>query len=201
MDPINPASGDVEYEFNRPVCLGWTVFGLACVVGCLIVAVVAGDQMFARGLVPGWLFGSFGASLFSVMAISWARRFLHSGPALILSESGIRTDKRLGGFTTPRIDGSIPWEEVEWASVGAHGSVILQLRDPDAFWAHQSLRSRIMAWHPWPRRHNMVSLGGNDLAATAADVASTIQARSDWIALERPSSPRSLPDPPVPDEG
>jgi hypothetical protein len=187
MDPIDPASAtphDVEYGFNRPVCLGWAAFSVSLVVACVVLVAAAGGEMFVRGLVPGWLFGSFGAVLFTAMGFSWVGRFLHSGAALTLNESGITADKRLGGIATPTIDRTILWEEVEWASTGPHGGVVLQLRDPDAFWARQGWLSRILAWHPGRTRRNLVSLGGHDLAAPASEVASVIQAHSNWIGLE-----------------
>lgn len=182
-----PMSGspDAVYGFNRPVCFAWTVFCLVVAATCTGIALAA-DVAFVRGLVPGWLFGSFGAALFSVMALSWARRFTHSGPALVLSDWGIRTDKRLGGITNPSIDEGIAWDEISGATPGAYGSVVLRLRDPGAFWARQSRLARILAWHPLPRRRYWLGLGGNDLAVAQAELVTSIQSRLNSARLESP---------------
>jgi hypothetical protein len=201
MDTASSGRREVAYVFDRSVCFGWTVFSTAIVIACIIIAVVAGDQMFVQGFLPGWLFGSLGAAFFSIVGLSWAGRLLHSGPALILDESGISADKRLGGITNPTIDATIAWEDVDGASTGPHGSVLLHLSDPEAFWARQGVLRTMMAWHPWRGRQRFVSLGGNDLAAAASEVVAGIEARANWMGLEGPNDRPPLSEPTGQDEG
>jgi len=184
---------DVVYEFDRPVCLRWTLFSLALVAAGIVLALMVPDQMFAGGLVPGWLFGSFWAALFSGVALSWARRLAHSGPALVLSHSGITADKRLGGITNPGISGLIGWDEVAAASSGAYGSVVLRLRDPEAFWARKGLLARILAWHPSFWRGDCVGFASRTLAAGQAELVTSIQTRSDRATLEGTGDRAVLP--------
>jgi len=194
MDSSSGASSDVDvtFHFDRSKCLGWTVFGFVLTIGCITLAVLAEDQRFLGGLLPGRLFGSLGAVLFLAMGSSWLSRLLHSGPALVLTESGIATDKRLGGFVTPRVVGVIPWIDIESVAAGAHGSIVLQLRDPDKFWAAQSIVSKLLAWHPAPGRRALVSLGGNDLSGDQLEIVTIIKSRAEVDPLTRPSGD-SLP--------
>ena len=200
-DPGMSNAHDVEYEFNRPVCLGWTLFSLVLVAAGIVIALTVPDQMFAEGLVPGWLFGSLCTALFSGVGLSWARRLAHSGPALVLSHSGITADKRLGGTTNPSINGLIGWDEVASASPGAYGSVVLLLSDPEAFWARKGLLARILAWHPSFWRGDRVSFSSRALTAGQAELVASIQARSDRATLEGTGDRAVLPDVAGQDDG
>lgn len=199
-DPGMLNAPDVAYNFNRSVCLGWTLFSLALVAGGIVIALTVPDQRFAAGLVPGWLFGSFCAALFSGAGLSWARRLAHSGPALVLSHWGITADKRLGGITNPSINGLISWDEVASVSPGAYGSVVLRLRDPEAFWARKGLLARILAWHPSFWRGDRVTFASRALAAGQAELVASIQARSDRASLGSIRDQRVLPDATARDE-
>jgi hypothetical protein len=166
---------DVEYGLNRPICILLTVFCAALVVLMIVLATTASDQMFAEGLVPGWVFGSFGAVAFSAAGLSWARRLAHSGPRLVLSDAGI---------TSIGFSGTLRWEEIAAASQAKHGSVALRLHDPATFFARQSLRHRVLAWHPSPGKNGLVGVGGIDLASGGDELFAEIQARLDQARLE-----------------
>ena len=181
------------FYFDRARCIGWSLFCLAVVVMGGILALAAPEQRFAAGLVPGWLFGSFGSALFTAVGISWLRRALHRGPALQLTDAGVVPDRRLGGVFAPRLTGLIPWVEVDSAFPGPHGAVVLRLRDPQAFWARQTRVARIMAWRPGPHPREYVGLGGNDLEARQPDV---VEALNAWAKDRRLASQKqALPSP------
>ena len=129
----------ITFYFDRAKCAGWAAFSFVIVVACIILAVATPNQRFAEGLIPGWLFGCIGAALFSMVGASWLGRALHRGPALELTDAGIVPDRRLGGVFAPRLTRLIRWAEVNGAVPGSHGSVVLQLRDPEAFWARVGL--------------------------------------------------------------
>ena len=169
---------DAEYRFNRPLCLFFTAFSVALVVAGVVIAVTAGDQMFADGFVPGWLFGSVVAAMFSMVGVSWARRLAYPGPGLVLGDSGI---------TGYKFVGTIPWEEIESASPGKGGAVILRLRDVEAFRARQSLKFRLAAWDPRPHLRSTVIIESRDLATDAHDLFTAIHARVKRGRLEDPA--------------
>ncbi len=129
---------EIVYHFNRLICLGFSVFSVVLVVACIVVAVLAGDEMFVEGIVPGWLFGTASAALFSAMTVSWVRRLAHSGPALILSDSGVTVHRLSGGPFSPRAARLIRWQEVAAVALGPQGSVVLNLEDPEAWLSQQS---------------------------------------------------------------
>lgn len=179
VDGDSPDDSAVEYAFSRPVCLAWTVFCLVMITASVVIARRAVGPIFLAGWMPMWLLGASGAVLFSVMAISWARRLLYGGPALVLGHDGIRADRRMGGLTTPSFAGTIGWDEIDSASPNAFGSVILRLGDPDAFWARQGSLSRMLAWHPSAELRGCVILGGHDVAVGSLELAEGIRERLD----------------------
>lgn len=160
----------MTFHFDATKCAGWAIFSFVIVIACIILVIGAPNQRFAGDLIPGWLFGSIGAALFSTVGASWLGRALHRGPALELTDAGVIPDRRLGGVVAPRLTGLIRWAEVKGAVAGSHGSVALQLRDPEAFWARQSLAARIMAWRPGAGPRAYVGLGGNELGAKQLDI-------------------------------
>lgn len=164
------AGSSMTFHFDRSKCAGWATFSFVTAVGCTILAAVAPSQRFVEGLIPGWLFGCIGAALFSTVGASWLRRALHRGPGLELTDAGVVPDRRLGGVFAPRVTGSIRWAEVDRATPGAHGSVVLQLRDAEAFWARQTALARTMAWWPGRGLPKHVGLGGNELAAGQLEI-------------------------------
>lgn len=174
-----PAHSWPTFHFDRAKCVGWSLFSFVVMAACVVLALVAPEQRFVEGLLPGWLFGSFGAALFALVGTSWLRRALHRGPALELTDDGIVPDKRLGGVFTTRLTGLIPWEEVDSAVPGAHGSVVLRLREPRVFWARQTVLARIMAWRPRTGPREYVGLGGNDLDAKQLDIVRTLNTWAD----------------------
>ncbi len=136
---------EVVYHFNRLTCLGFSVFGAVFAVACVLMAVLAGEEMFLGGIVPGWLFGTASAVLLSAMTVSWVRRLAHSGPALVLNDSGVTVHRLSGGPFSPRVARLIRWEEIAAVSAGPHGSVVLNLVDPERWLAEQSFLSRLLA--------------------------------------------------------
>jgi len=185
IDVDMKSESDVVYPFNRSTCFGFSVFMAALVVMSILVVVLAGDQMFVEGFVPGWLFGSFGAALFSVVGVWWARRVTHRGPALVLSPSGITVHRLQGGPFSHRVERLIRWEEIAAVSDGPYGSVVLRLEDPEGWLADQSLLSRFLAWHPSPHRRGMVSVGGLGLGSGPQDLFQSVQSRVDQVRVER----------------
>ena len=166
---------DAEYGFNRLICFLFMIFGVALVAMMIFLAITASDQMFVEGLVPGWLFGSFGAGIFSVMSVLWGRRLAHTGPRLVLTEAGI---------TSRSFVGRIGWDEIASVSLAQYGSVALHLRDAEAFLDRQSFKFRLLSWHPSSRRRETVHVGGIDLKPDRDDLFADIQARLDQVRLE-----------------
>ncbi len=181
---------EIVYHFNRLTCLGFSVFSAVLVVAFIFLAVLAGDEMFVEGIVPGWLFGTASAVLLSAITVSWVRRLAHSGPALILNDSGVTVHRLSGGPFSPRVARLIRWEEIAAVSVGPHGGVALNLEDPEAWFAQQSFLSRLLAWHPSPHRRGRVTLGGIDLGAGPQDLFLSVQSRVDQARLERRNDER-----------
>ena len=179
MTPPEPSNSDVAYLYNRTVCIGFAVFSLVLVALFVALVILAGDQMFVEGLVPGWLFGSFSAAMFSLVGLTWVRRFAHSGPGLVLSDSGI---------TSHKFDGAIRWDEIESAYPERYGSVVLGLRSGETFLARQSLTFRLLQWHPSPRRRGTVVVGSLALDTRESNLLANIQARVDRARLESAAS-------------
>ena len=179
MTPPRPSKSDDAYLYNRPVCIGFAIFALVMVASSVAVVILAGDEMFLEGFVPGWLFGSVAAAMFSVVGLSWVRRLTHSGPGLVLSDSGI---------TSYNFAGTIRWDEITSAYPGRNGSVILDLRSGETFLARQSLRFRLLQWNPSLRRKRTVSIGSVALATSERDLLGNVQARVDRARLESTAS-------------
>lgn len=193
---MEDATATEVYAFNRPVCVACTVFSAALVVGMIVLAVFGSGERFVEGLVPGWLFGSFGALLFSVVGVSWARRLAHRGPAVLVGPAGITVSRLVGGFFGHRVGETIEWADVLSVSSGARGAVQIRLRDPTAWQARQPLLSRVLAWHPSPERRATVTLGGIELSKGDADLFRTIQRRADRARLEGGVADGGSPDRP-----
>lgn len=175
MAPPDLSNLDDAYRYNRGACVGFAVFGLVLVAASVAVVILGGDQMFISGLVPGWLFGSLSAAMFSLVSLSWFRRLAHSGPALVLSDSGI---------TSHMFDGAIRWDEIKSAYPGGHGLVVLDLRSGETFLARQSLTFRLLQWHPSPRRRGTAIVGNVALDTRRSDLLADIEARLDRARLE-----------------
>ena len=178
------SEADVVYHFNRSTCLGFSLFSAILVVASVSVGVLAQDEMFL-GIVPGWLLATAGAVLFSGATVSWIRKLAHSDPALVLDDSGATVYRLRGGPFSRRVARVIRWEEIDDVSAGPHGSVVLQLKDPEGWLARQPLLARLFAWHPSPLRRGTVTLGGVDLGAGPQDLFRTVQSRVDQTRLER----------------
>ncbi len=174
----------VVYHFNRSTCLGFSVFSAVLVVASVLVGVLAPDEMF-WGIVPGWLFATASAVLFSGVTVSWVRKLAHSDPALVLDDSGVTVYLLLGGPFSRRVARVIRWEEIDDVSAGPYGSVVLRLKDPEGWLARQPLLARLFAWHPSPSRRGTVTLGGVDLGAGPQDLFLTVQSRVDPTRVER----------------
>lgn len=190
--------GEVSYPYAGSACLGWTVFCTVVAVLCIALALLA-DVTFLGGVVGAPLFGGVGAALFGGMALSWGRLWRHRGPALVLGEDGITADSKLGGPFVPAIEGVVRWDEITSVSTGSHGAVVLDLADPEAFWARQPALARALAWHPARPGREWLALAASDLARRD-DVAAAIRERVDRARLERRADP-GLPPALEPDRG
>jgi hypothetical protein len=181
----------VRYEFNRSACFGWAAFCFVLAAVCLALGVFASSESFVRGAIPGWLLGGFGTVLMTAYGISWANRYRDEGPALELTEQGIRSSPRLGGPGTPKIDGTLRWQAVSGVEAGRYDSIIIRLRNPNAFWARQGRIDRILAWNPL--RGDRLALGGNDIAHESSDVIARISDWIEWYRLSSGGQARNLP--------
>lgn len=188
-DASRPGAGEVRVHFDRGACLGWAAFCATVAAACVVVAVVAPHAAFASGLVPGWLFGSVGAGLFGVVGVSWAARFTCRDPGLVIGDEGIELNPRLGGPFTPTIRGKVIWQDIESVVQGKHGSVLLELRDPDGFWARQSRFARAVAWSPHPGRRQLVPIGGKDLEMRSDDLRALVATRREALRAESEDPP------------
>ena len=167
-------ASSIEYRFSRPVCLFFTLFGFAGSAAGITISVVGRSDMFVEGFIPGWVFGPVTALLFSFVGISWARRLVHSSPALVLDRDGIRSYDFVG---------TIRWEEIRGVYPGNRGTTVLDLRDPEALRARQRPLRRLLARLPSLRREGTLSLGGFALRAGKDEVFSHVQQTVDRVRL------------------
>jgi hypothetical protein len=165
---------EIQYATNRVMCAGLAAFCTVAVLAFVAIAFLDPHHAFVKGLIPGWLFGPFGAVVFSVVGISWGRRALQQKPGLILSEDGVRGTKFVG---------EVLWTEVLAVYPGDHGSVVLVLDDPEAFRAGQRPLSRLLSMLPSPRRAGSLTLGGIDLETSGRDLLKAVLARWEPVRL------------------
>jgi len=174
-----PEPDRVDFYFSRGKSVAWALFCLTIAVVSALVAILAPQELFLNGFVPGWLFGTAGAVLFVGVGVSWAGRSLHKGPALVLERTGIQGSRVLGGPFASGVGKGLSWDEVASVEAGTRGSIVIHLNDPAAFWARQSLMTRIIGWHP--SRRDWLGIDGSDLEAEPAEVAALIAKRASWI--------------------
>jgi len=151
------------------------------------------------------LFGVVGGLLFLSVGASWSARALHSGPALVIGEDGVAGSALLGGLFGSGVGDGLDWSEIAGTEAGSHGSIIISLTDPSAFWARQGVVARTVGWSPF--RKGWLGVGGNDLRADRADVLALLrhhaladrraapdkQLDKHWIAFHRGPTPWSGP--------
>ena len=180
---------EVRVPYDRARCLGWSVYTWVLAIGCAAFAVLDPHAGLVYNLIPGWLFGGFGAGLFGAVAASWTARSRYGRPAVVIDNEGIELDRQLGGPLTPAIHGKVRWKEVARVLRNKRGAVLVELRDPREFWARQPWLSRVLGWSPKPGSGRMVPIGGRELAVDSQELVALARVRQE--SLRTPGDDRT----------